>query len=160
MDRRKLIQYSVEALDEKNRYLAVDSEDKKWFNKHKATVLRTLRSASFFSRFTLSRQIEIMKVMRIKLYPRNTLLFFEPNDVYVVVSGSILMKNHERNIMLPQTAAKFSEGDILNFHQEGSEIFYSVETWFLCQVDTEVAIFDKAYFEELWKDLFNSPQSA
>jgi hypothetical protein len=31
-----------------------------------------------------------------------------------------------------------------------------VETWFLCQVDTEVAIFEKDYFEELWKDLFQS----
>jgi hypothetical protein len=29
-----------------------------------------------------------------------------------------------------------------------------VETWFCCQVDTEIAIFDLAYFEEvLWKDL-------
>ena len=97
-----------------------------------------------------------MNKMRVKLYHRNTLLFFEPNEVYVVVSGSILLKSHERNIMLPQTAAKFSEGDILNFHQEGSDIFYSVETWFLCQVDTEVAIFHKDYFEELWKDLFQS----
>ena len=98
-----------------------------------------------------------MKKMKVKLYQRDTLLFFEPNDVYVVVSGSILMKSHERNTMLPQTGAKFSEGDILNFHQEGSDIFYSVETWFLCQVDTEVAIFTKHYFEEeLWKDLFQS----
>jgi len=95
-----------------------------------------------------------MNIMKLKLYQRETLLFFEPDQVYVVVSGSILMKNHERNIMLPQTAAKFGEGDILNFHQEGSDIFYSVETWFLCQVDTEVAIFSKDYFESLWKDLF------
>lgn len=95
-----------------------------------------------------------MNIMKLKLYPKQTLLFFEPNEVYVVISGSILMKNHERNIMLPQTMSKFGEGDILNFHQEGSDIFYSVETWFLCQVDTEIAIFQKEYFEELWKDLF------
>lgn len=44
------------------------------------------------------------------------MLFFEPNEVYVIVSGSILMKNHERNMLLPQTYAKFGEGDILNFH--------------------------------------------
>jgi hypothetical protein len=29
-----------------------------------------------------------------------------------------------------------------------------VETWFLCQVDTEIAVFEKDYFEDLWKDLF------
>lgn len=39
--------------------------------------------------------------MKLKLLNRNQLLFFEPNEVYVVVSGSILMKNHERNIILP-----------------------------------------------------------
>jgi len=117
-------------------------------------VLKTLRTASFFSRFSLDRQREIMRVIKLNLYSRQTLLFFEPNEVYVVVSGSILMKNHERNIMLPQTMAKFGEGDILNFHQEGSDIFYSLETWFYCQVDTEVAVFEKGYFEELWKDLF------
>ena len=117
-------------------------------------MLKTLRTASFFSRFSLDRQREIMRVIKLNLYSRQTLLFFEPNEVYVVVSGSILMKNHERNIMLPQTMAKFGEGDILNFHQEGSDIFYSLETWFYCQVDTEVAVFEKGYFEELWKDLF------
>jgi hypothetical protein len=96
----------------------------------------------------------MMNRMRLKLLPKNSLLFFEPAEVYVVVSGSILLKNHDRNILLPQTAAKFGEGDILNFHQESSEVFRSVETWFLCQVDTEVAIFEASYFEEaLWKDL-------
>ena len=58
----------------------------------------------------------MMYKMTLKMQPKNTLLFFEPKNVYVVVSGSILMKNHERNITLPQTAAKFGEGDILNFH--------------------------------------------
>jgi hypothetical protein len=95
-----------------------------------------------------------MQRMRLRLQPRNTLLFFEPEIVYVVVSGSILLKNHDRNITLPQTAAKFGEGDILNFLQDASEIFYSVETWFFCQVDTEIAMFEREYFAEaLWKDL-------
>jgi len=114
-DRRKLIQYSIENLDERHRYIAYDNKDPKWIDKHRATVLSTLRSASFFSRFSLQRQTELMQKMRLKLQPRNTLLFFEPEVVYVVVSGSILLKNHDRNITLPQTAAKFGEGDILNF---------------------------------------------
>jgi hypothetical protein len=116
LDRRKLIQYSIEALDEKNKFKASSNLDPKWFDQSRATVLKTLRTASFFSRFSLDRQREIMNIIKLKLYPRHTLLFFEPNEVYVVVSGSILMKNHERNIMLPQTMSKFGEGDILNFH--------------------------------------------
>ncbi len=63
---------------------------------------------------------------------KNQLLFFKKDEVYVIVSGSILMKNHESNLMLPQTFAKFSEGDILNYKQEQSEIFNSIETWFFC----------------------------
>jgi len=116
VDRRKLIQYSIEALDEKNKFKASSNQDPKWFDQSRATVLKTLRSASFFSRFSLERQRQIMSIMKLKLYPRESLLFFEPNEVYVVISGSILMKNHERNIKLPQTMSKFAEGDILNFH--------------------------------------------
>lgn len=35
--------------------------------------------------------------------------------MYVIVTGFILMKNHESNLNLPDTFAKFSEGDILNY---------------------------------------------
>ena len=84
---------------------------------------------------------------------KNQLLFFKKDEVYVIVSGSILMKNHQSNLMLPQTFAKFSEGDILNYKQEQSEIFNSIETWFFCQVDTEIAVFSMTFFESLWKDL-------
>lgn len=111
-----MIQYSIDNLDDSNRYIAHDNKDPKWIDKHKAHVLKTLREISFFSRFSLKRQNEMMYKMTLKMQPKNTLLFFEPKNVYVVVSGSILMKNHERNITLPQTAAKFGEGDILNFH--------------------------------------------
>ena len=103
-------------MDEKNKFKASSNHDPKWFDQSRATVLKTLRTASFFSRFTLDRQREIMNIMKVKLYQKQSLLFFEPNEVYVVVSGSILMKNHERNVMLPQTMSKFGEGDILNFH--------------------------------------------
>jgi hypothetical protein len=140
-DRRKLIQYSAEA-----QHQNFEPNIGKWFEKHKPTVLKTLRTAPFFGRFSLNRQIEIMKKMKVKPYQRDTLLFFEPNDVNVVVSGSILMESNERNTMLPQTGAKCTEVDILNFHQEGSDVFYSVDTWSLCQVDTEVAIFNKHYY--------------
>ena len=46
--------------------------------------------------------------------------------------------------------AKFGTGDILNFLQDQSEIFNSIETWFVAQVETEVAIFDYDYFNNVW----------
>ena len=80
----------------------------------------------------MKRQIEILNQLKLKIMTKNQLLFFKKDEVYVIVSGSILMKNHESNLMLPQTYAKFSEGDILNYKQEQSEIFNSIETWFFC----------------------------
>ena len=58
------------------------------------------------------------------------MLFFQKDKVYVIVSGSIQMKSHHDNTELPETLAKFGEGDILNFLQDDSETFYSIETWF------------------------------
>ena len=40
----------------------------------------------------------------------------------------------------------------MNFLRDGVEIFNSIETWFLAQVQTEVAVFDKAYFESVWNE--------
>ena len=42
--------------------------------------------------------------------------------------------------------AKFLPGSIMNFMQEDSLIFNSIETWFLAPIETEVAVFDKKYF--------------
>jgi hypothetical protein len=67
IDRRKLIQHSIEGLDEMNRYIASDNKDKKWLDKDMAIVLKKLRSLSFFSRFSLNRQREIMYKMNLKI---------------------------------------------------------------------------------------------
>jgi hypothetical protein len=31
-------------------------------------------------------------------------------------------------------------------------MFHSVETWFVAQVKTEIAVFDKAYFKSVWNN--------
>ena len=62
------------------------------------------------------------------------------------------MKNHDAKIELPLTCAKFGEGDILNFLQESSELFNSLETWFFAQVETEVCVFEKKYFQKVWDE--------
>lgn len=49
-----------------------------------------------------------MSALTLKVMKKSTLFFFDKDFVYVIVSGSVLMKNHERNIILPQTYAKFS----------------------------------------------------
>jgi len=98
--------------------------------KSKASALETIRRLGFFNRFTLPRQREIMDRFQLKVLSKGQLLFFEEGDVYVVVSGSILLKNHAKDILLPHTLSKFGEGDILNFKQESNFLFSSVEAWF------------------------------
>lgn len=50
------------------------------------------------------------------------------------------------------TYAKFQCGSIMNFLRDGVDIFNSIETWFLAQVQSEVAVFDKSYFERVWNE--------
>ena len=57
----------------------------------------------------------MVEVMDLRVIKRKELLFFEKHKVYVIVSGNILMKNHEDNMLCPETLAKFRAGDILNF---------------------------------------------
>ena len=150
-DRRILSQYYLEYIDKNNVYIS-DNKHPKWRDAKIPEVIRLLRQRSFFKRFSLPRLCEILDRMELKLIPARDLLFFRPEEVYVVVSGNILMKNHDEQIELPMTCAKFGEGDVLNFLQEGSHLYHSLETWFFSQVESEVAVFDRAYFQKMWEE--------
>lgn len=58
-------------------------------------MIRTLQKRPFFCRLKLKRIVEITQKMDLHLLQKRELLFFKPDKVYVIVSGNILMKNHE-----------------------------------------------------------------
>jgi hypothetical protein len=72
----------------------------------------------------------MMNHMELTLVPTNEVIFFLKDKVYVVVSGLIMMQNHQQNPVSPINFARFTQGDIMNFLQEKSEVFNSPETWF------------------------------
>ena len=117
-------------IDKSKTYVGDNNKNPKWLDKNVSKVIRTLRVRSFFKRFSLQRICEMINEMELQLIREKDILFFEEDKVYVLVSGSILMKNHEASVNLPQTLAKFGDGAILNFLQEKSELFNSLETWF------------------------------
>jgi len=57
-----------------------------------------LRGRSFFKRFSYERVCEMLWEMELALYRPNDLLFYEKDKVYVVISGNIVMKNHDGSI--------------------------------------------------------------
>jgi hypothetical protein len=92
-----------------------------------------------------------MNEMNLEIISKGKLIFFESDKVYVIVGGSIFMKCHQKKPDLPITYAQFNYGSVLNFMQDET-IFNSFETWFVAQVQTEVAVFKKSYFELLWRE--------
>ena len=78
----------------------------KWYDKKLTEVLKILKSLYFFKRFSIGRITEFLHTMKLDVLGKNKILFFEPNKVYIVVSGSILMKNHSKSTELPETLAK------------------------------------------------------
>jgi len=101
-------------MDRSNVYIG-ENKHPKWLDKQIPKVIQTLRNRPFFRRFPLKTTVEMVEVMELTVIKRKDLLFFENHKVYVIVSGNILMKNHEENMLCPETQAKFREGDILNF---------------------------------------------
>jgi len=99
----------------------------------------------------------MLEKMDLLLLKTNDLLFLEKGKVYVIVSGYMLMKNHENCIWLPASCAKFGEGDILNFNQNKIPMFRTLESWLFAQVETEIAVFDRQYFEQLWEEEIMTP---
>jgi hypothetical protein len=101
-----------------NPMLSRDNTHPKWLDRKFTEVLRAMQNMYFFKRFTVKRIREFMDEVEIDVIQKMNILFFQPDKVYVIVSGSILMKNHESNTELPDTLAKFAQGDILNFMQD------------------------------------------
>jgi len=61
------------------------------------------------------------------------------------------MKSHKYNYELPKTMASYRFGSILNIlHNE--TVCKSLETWFIAQVYSEVAVIDKSYFQKLLQE--------
>jgi hypothetical protein len=154
-DRRVLAQYYIgvdpDHPEKQNGvYKDKDNVHPKWIDRKMTKVIEALRTRYFFKRFSLPRIREMIDEIHIEVIGKKEILFFEGKKVYVLVSGSIVMKNHEKQTEIPETLAKFGEGDILNYLQDQSQIFNSIETWFVAQVETEVAIFDYDYFHAVW----------
>lgn len=99
-------------------YIAFDDTDRsqlhirenihpKWLDKKLTEVLKILKRLYFFKRFSLPRIREFLNTIHLDVIKKRKILFFEKNKVYVIISGSILMKNHEAKTELPDTLAKF-----------------------------------------------------
>jgi len=129
-----------------------EGQEPRWRENKRLHVQNALMNLSFFKRFSPRRVREMMDRMTLRLVPAGRILFFEKTQVYVIISGSMLMQNHKLRTDLPVTHAKFRNGAIMNFLQDGSEIFNSLETWFLAQVETEIAVFEKEYFRRVWDE--------
>ena len=70
-------------------------------------LIMDLKGLNFFKNFSLKRIVEMLDKMELQVVQKKEILFFKPNEVYVLVSGNILMKSHEGNMLLPTTQAKF-----------------------------------------------------
>lgn len=100
-DRKILAPHYIALLDPNKYKLSLknnelDSRNRKWVDKNQTKVLKTLQELYFFKRFKLKRLLEFMDLMEIEIIPKTNALFFSPDKVYIIVSGSILMRNHQK----------------------------------------------------------------
>lgn len=68
--------------------------------------------------------------MDLQICSKKQLLFIEPTKVYVIISGTILIKNHADAVSRPHTIAKFDSGGILNY-LTNDQILTATETWYV-----------------------------
>ena len=118
-DRKVLSQYYVGFDDPSknildNLFIKINNHPK-WYDKRFTDVLKIMKNLSFFKRFSVNRIREMMDVLDLDILRPKQMLFMQKDKVYVIVSGCIQMKSHKKNTELPDTLAKFGEGDILNF---------------------------------------------
>lgn len=70
--------------------------------------------------------------------------------VYIVIQGWIVAKDHDEDVLLPKTMAKYIAGDIIGAQRIDGGLSNSKEIFFVALADTEVAIMDEDEFYYLW----------
>jgi len=98
-DRKVLAQHYIgcENPDQQHGvYKDKDNKHPKWIDRKMKDVIKVLRTRYFFKRFSLPRIREMIDEIQLDVIGKKEILFFEAKKVYVIVSGSIVMKNHER----------------------------------------------------------------
>ena len=88
--------------------------------------------------------------MRQSFYQRNYLTSSK-RKVYIVLSGWIVVKDHDEDVLLPKTMAKYTSGDIIGAQRLDEGLSNRTETFFLALVDTEIAIMNEDDFYRLWE---------
>ena len=138
----------------------VESVSKYWdtfkscWNMHKKDqFIETLQSLAFFKRFPSQILLDAMVHCKFEILKKDSIIFYTPETeekVYVIVKGSITVKDHSLNIEVPRTATQMQPGDVINPGQTDGDLLGSFHFWFRCATDVECISMSRQSYENFW----------
>jgi len=125
-----------------------------WLTDSKKQILSILYNQPFFKRFNISQLEQILKMMRIKIYPANNLLFIPKNEVYVILQGNAVLFSYQQDLITPVIVANYRAGSILGDNSDNGMSKHP-ENWIKSVSDLEICIFNKDSFEVFFRWYYN-----
>jgi len=96
---KQILVYYYKKYNPDRKYLFEDQHPtSEWLGDSKPEIVKILEKLPFFQKFSRVRLMEMLEIMELKLLQPNEVLFFQRNQVYVVVSGAVLVKNHKNSM--------------------------------------------------------------
>ena len=89
--------------------------------------------------------------MKIRIYPMNTLLFLDDNEVAVILQGKITIYSHILDLDNPKIIAEYGQGGIIGHSDTDKGMCRHPEYWVYTKTSLELCIFTKENFDvSIW----------
>lgn len=97
--------------------------------------------------------MEALKYCKLETFKKDQIIFYTQTsheNVYLIVKGSVTVKDHSLNIEVPRTAIQLQPGDVINPGDLDGGLLKSFHFWFRCNSDLEVVSMSRKSFENFW----------
>jgi len=113
-------------------------------------IITILEDTPFFNRFNASELEQIIKMMKVKDFSENNLMFLNKEEVTVILQGHIMLYSRALDLNEVQIITKYQVGDIIGHCLSDNGISRNPEYWLYAKTECELCIFEMRDFEVVW----------
>jgi len=89
--------------------------------------------------------------IQVEKFKAGDVIYLRKGIVYVIISGSVFLKDHSAHFLSPKVISHLREGDIIGYDTIDNNIYRQVENWLICHSNVEVWTIKKPDFENIWE---------
>jgi tetratricopeptide (TPR) repeat protein len=126
-----------------------DYENNIWDLSFESWIVKKLSKYNFFNRFSIEQLEFMLRIIKLKKFQTDDVLFTENKKVYILLHGDVVLKGFKFDTFPNKLLHLYKKGWIIGsqFDKEAN----SYENWAVARIETTVVEIDSEIFPKIWK---------